>query len=64
MRVNVCKDTEAAVGDLEVPQVDAEVVCGQIRLVVTVDWDRVDMIGVSVGEYPAGTGFHHEVHGN
>lgn len=31
------KDTEAAVGDLEVPEVDAEVVCRQVSLIVTVD---------------------------
>lgn len=57
------KDTEAAVGDLQVPEVDAEVICRQICLVVAVDRDGVDMIGVSVGKHPPGTGFHHEVHG-
>lgn len=57
------KDTEAAVGDLQVPEVDAEVVCRQIRLVVAVDRDGVDMIGVSVGKHPPGTGLHHQVHG-
>lgn len=31
------KDTEAAVSDLEVPEVDAEVVCRQVSLIVTVD---------------------------
>lgn len=60
---HVFKDTEAAVSNLEVPEVDAEVVCRQVGLIVTVDWDRVDMVGVSVGEHPPWTGFHHEVHG-
>lgn len=62
-KASAFKDTEAAVGDLQVPEVDAEVVRGQIRLVVAVDRDGVDMVGVSVGEHPPGTGFHHEVHG-
>lgn len=57
------KDTEAAVGDLQVPQVDAQVVCRQVGLIVAVDRDGVDMVRVSVGEHPPWTGFHHEVHG-
>lgn len=57
------KDTEAAVSDLEVPKVNAQVICRQVRFVVTVDRDGVDVVGVSVGEHPAWAGFHHEVHG-
>lgn len=58
------EDTEAAVSDLEVPEVDAEVICRQVSLIVTVDWDRVDMVGVGVGKHPPWTGLHHEVHGH
>ena len=42
------KDTEAAVGDAKVPQIDAEVVGREVCLAVAVDGDRVDMVGVSV----------------
>lgn len=57
------EDTEAAVCDLQVPQVDAQVVSRQVGLVVAVDRDRVDVVGVGVGEHPARAGLHHEVHG-
>ena len=53
------KDTEAAVGDLQVPQVDPEVICGDVRLEVGVDRDGVDVVGVGVGEYSAWRGLHH-----
>ena len=32
-------DVEALVGDFHVPQVDAKVVCGEVRLAVRVDGD-------------------------
>lgn len=57
------KDTEAPVGDFQVPEVDAEVVCRQVRGVVAVDGDGVDVVGVCVGEHPPGSGLHHQVHG-
>lgn len=56
-------DTEAAVGDLQVPEVDAQVVRRQVGLVVAVDGDGVDVVGVRVRKHPAGTRFHHEIHG-
>lgn len=36
-RPGAVEDTEAAVSDLEVPEVDAEVICRQVSLIVTVD---------------------------
>ena len=42
------KDTEAAVSDAQVPQIDAEVVGREVCLAVAVDGDRVDVVGVSV----------------
>lgn len=57
------KDTEAPIGDLQVPEVDAQVVGRQVRGVVAVDGDGVDVVGVRVGERPARAGLHHQVHG-
>ena len=48
LTVSELKDTEAAVGDSQVPQIDAEVVGREVCLAVAVDGDRVDMVGVSV----------------
>ena len=62
--VRVCeKDTEAAVRDLQVPEVDSEVVRGDEGLQVGVDGDGVDVVGVSVTEHPSGCGLNHQVHG-
>lgn len=47
---------------LEVPQVDAQVVCTEVGLLVGVDTDGVDVVGVRVGEYPARRRFHHQLH--
>ncbi len=53
------QDTEASVGEVQVPQIDPEVIGGQIRLVVAVDGDGVDVVGVSVGVNPPRTRLHH-----
>ncbi len=42
--------TEALVGRFEVPQVDPEVVGRDVGLTVGVERDRVDVIGMGVGE--------------
>ena len=55
-------DVEALVGDLHVPEVDPEVVGGEIRLTVRVDGDAVDVVGVRVGEDAPRGGLHHELH--
>lgn len=52
---NVCiliSLTEASVRDLQVPQVDPEVVCGDKMLPVTVRVYRVNMIRVGICEHP------------
>lgn len=53
------KDTEAPVGDGQVPEVDAQVVRGHVRLAVAVDGNGVDVVGVAVGKDPARTHLHH-----
>lgn len=40
--------TETLVRDVEVPEVDAEVVCGDVGLAIRVDRDGVDVVGVCV----------------
>lgn len=57
------KDTEAAVRDVQVPEVDPQVIRRHVGLVVGVDRDGVDMVGVGVGEHSARTHLHHQVHG-
>ena len=57
------EDTETPVGDLQVPQVDSQIVCGHVGLVVAVDGDGVDVVGVCVGEHPPRSSLHHQVHG-
>ena len=52
------EDTEALIGDLEVPDVQSEIVCGEVSAVVAVHGDGVDVVGVSVGEYSPGHGLH------
>ena len=55
-------DVEGLVGDLHVPQVDAEVVGREVRLAVRVDADRVDVVGVRVGEDAPRRRLHHQFH--
>lgn len=57
------KDTEAAIGDLQVPQVHPEIVSRDERLEVGVDRDGVDVVGVGVAEHPSGCSLNHQVHG-
>lgn len=57
------KDTEAAVGDVQVPEVDPQVIGWHVGLVVGVDRDGVDVVGVGVGEHSPGAHLHHQVHG-
>lgn len=57
------KDTEALVGDLQVPEVYSQVIRGHERFVVTVDGDGVDVICMGIGEDPSGRSLHHQVHG-
>lgn len=56
--------TKALIGDLQVPEIDAQLIGGNVRLLVAVDADRVDMKGVSIGELPPQTGLHHRVNGD
>ena len=55
-------NVEGLVGDLHVPQVDAEVVGREVRLAVRVHADRVDVVGVRVGEDAARRRLHHQFH--
>ncbi len=55
-------NVEALVGDLHVPEVDAQVVGGEVRLRVRVDGDGVDVVRVGVGEDAARRGLHHQLH--
>lgn len=57
----VMKDTEAPVGDAKVPHVDAEVVGRQVGLPIAIDWDGIDMIGMSIGEHSPWTNLYHQV---
>lgn len=57
------KDTEAAVRDVQVPEVDPQVIGRHVGLVVGVDGDGVDVVGVGVGEHSPRTHLHHQVHG-
>lgn len=56
------EDTEATVGDLQVPQVHPEVVSGDERLKVRVDRDGVDVVGVGIAEHTSGCSLNHQVH--
>lgn len=53
------KDTEAAISDLQVPQVHPEVISGDERLKVGVDRDGVDVVGVGIAKYPSGCSLNH-----
>lgn len=60
---NPIEDTEAAIGDLQIPQVYPEVIGGDERLKVRVDRDGVDVVGVCVAEYTPGCSLNHQIHG-
>lgn len=44
-----CPRTEALVADVQVPEIDAQVVCRDIGFAIRVDRDRVDVVGMGVG---------------
>lgn len=44
------------------PEVDPQVIGWHVGLVVGVDGDGVDVVGVGVGEHSARAHLHHEVH--
>lgn len=50
------KRTEGLVGDVEIPEVDAEVVGAHVRFAVRIDADGVDVVRVGVGVHLAGDG--------
>ncbi len=56
------KDTEAAVGDVQMPEVNPQVISWHVGLIVGVDGDGVDVVCVGVGEYSPGAHLHHQVH--
>lgn len=56
------EDTEATVGDLQVPQVHPEIIGGDERLKVRVDRDGVDVVGVGIAEHTFGCSLNHQVH--
>jgi len=41
--------TKALVADVQVPQVDPQIICRDVRLPVRVDADRVDVVSVRIG---------------
>jgi len=55
------KDTEALIAEGQVPQVDAKVVGRDERLLVAVDGQWVDMVGVCIGVDAPRAGLHHGV---
>lgn len=57
------KDTEAAVRDVQIPEVDPEVISWHVGLIVRVDGDGVDVISVSVGKHSSRGHLHHQIHG-
>lgn len=59
--VHKTKDTEALVSDLQMPEIYSEVVCREVRAVVAVHRDRVDVVGVGIGKYPPGHGLDRNV---
>jgi hypothetical protein len=55
------KDTEALVGNVEMPEVDAEVISREESELVAVHRHRVDVVRVSVSVHTSGTGLHHKL---
>ena len=43
------KLTETLITDVQIPEVDAQVVCGNVRLLIGINGDRMDMISMCVG---------------
>ncbi len=56
-----CKDTKTLVGALQMPDVDSQVICRQIGSFVAVDRNRIDVVGVGVGEYSPWESLHRDV---
>lgn len=56
------EDTEAAIGDLQVPQVHPEIISGDESLKVRIDRYGVDVVGVGVAEHTSGCCLNHQVH--
>ncbi len=57
------KDTEASIGDIQMPHVDPEIISRQISLAIAIDWDGVDVVGVAVGKDSPRPYLHHQVSG-
>ena len=55
------EDTKALVGDLEMPDVNPQVICREVRRIVTVHRYGVDVVGVGVGEYSPRQGLDRDV---
>ena len=55
------EDTKALISSLEVPEVHSQVVGRQVRAIITVHRDGVDVVGVRVGEYSSGHGLNGDV---
>lgn len=64
--LHVCRfdidNVKTLIGDLQVPEVDSEIVSGEISLLIRVHRNRVYVVGVSVGEDSSGGCFNHEFH--
>jgi hypothetical protein len=43
------KRTETLITDVQIPEVDAQVICGNVCLLIGINGDRMDMVGMSVG---------------
>lgn len=55
-------NVEALVGNFQVPQIDAEIICRQIRFLIRVDRDAIDVVGMRVGKDSSWRRFHHQIH--
>lgn len=56
------QDTEAAICDIEIPQVDPQVISWQVSLTVAVNADGVNVIGMSISEHTPWRRFHQQIH--
>jgi len=43
-------DVERLIGDLDVPEIDSQIIRGDVGLSVAIGGDRVDVVSVGVGE--------------